>query len=284
MASLDVLERAYDAQVHAVRESIVAFGEELWRSLPDYRDRSVERMIAAIVPRVQAGQIQTAQLTNAYLAQYAAELGIKFKTPIVRTAEVTSVRGVDPAVVYSRPGSAVYAALSEGKTVTEAVNAGGLRLTQLIGGDLQMGKRNQSRATLRVSGLDTFRRVLTGRENCGLCTIASTQRYWVKDLLPIHPGCDCGVAPLPPGSEFPQVIDPDLLENAHTAVGDHLGIAADGIDRGGRSPDYRKIKISLSDDGTATVSGTSLVSVRDHGEYGPVLTWTDQKFTGPSDL
>ena len=101
-----------------------------------------------------------------------------------------------------------------------------------------------------------YRRVLTGRENCALCVVASTQRYYRGDLLPIHPGCDCGVQPLPPGLAVNQVIDEDLLEQVHQITADRLGVS----DRGGRTPDYRK-----------------LLTVSEHGEYGPTLSWAQPK-------
>lgn len=284
MADIAAIGRAYDTQVDSIRGRIEKFGTAMWESLPDYRDDSIDSLVSAIVPRVQAGQLQIAQLTNAYLVSVAREMGLPAVADAVDAQWVTGSRGVDPDVVYTRPGAAVYAALSEGKPMDVARKMGRLRLLDLIGGDLQMAKRNQSQRTLQKSGVETYRRVLSGRENCGLCSVASTQRYWVKDLLPIHPGCDCRVEPLPPGSEFPQVIEPEQLEEVHAAVARHFGLSEDEIDRGARSPDYRKITIDLADDGTASVSGTSLIAVREHGEYGPVLTWANQKFTGPDDL
>lgn len=137
------------------------------------------------------------------------------------------------------------------------VKAGGLRLHQLIGGDMELAYRNQAHKTLRAnhsSGIRAYRRVLTGRENCALCVVASTQRYWVEDLLPIHPGCDCSVQPLPPGMENQQVIDPDLLDRAHAAVEDRYGSYAPDA----RAIDYREI-----------------ILVSDHGEYGPVMGWKE---------
>ena len=59
-----------------------------------------------------------------------------------------------------------------------------------------------------------------------------------------------------------QVINAEKLEAIHDAAESDLGV----YDRGGRAPDYRKI------------------TVREHGEYGPTLTWRSDKFTGPSGL
>lgn len=277
--ALDRLADAYDTQVHQVRSLLEEYGREVWQSMPNYRDSAVDSMVRALVPRVRAGQLQTAELTRAYIAACARELGYKLNIPAVDSSFVSGSRGVPAEVVYQRPATTVYTSLAQGDTLDKAAKSGGVRLMDLIGGDLQMAKRNQSQRSMRASGVKQYRRILTGRENCALCTIAATQRYWVEDLLPIHPGCDCSTGPLPDGVDWGQVIDPHALEAAHDAVSQHLGTS----DRGGRTPDYRHVLLS-SDGGNLTVSGTRLVQVKQHGEYGPVLTWGTQHFTGPRGL
>ena len=256
--SLNSLTEAYDSQVHAIRQQITAFGQAYWDSLPHYRASAVEDMIEAITPRVTAGQLRIADLTRAYLAQCARELGWKVVLPPIDQDEIRGARGVDPRVVYRRPAVDVYTALAAGKPLPQAAAEGRLRLTQLIGGDMQLAKVHASRQSMRGYPEEGqfYRRVLTGRENCALCVVASTQRYYRGDLLPIHPGCDCGVQPLPPGLAVNQVIDEDLLEQVHQITADRLGVS----DRGGRTPDYRK-----------------LLTVSEHGEYGPTLSWAQPK-------
>lgn len=256
--SLNRLTEAYDSQVHAIRQQITAFGQAYWDSLPHYRASAVEDMIEAITPRVTAGQLRIADLTRAYLAQCARELGWKVVLPSIDQDEIRGARGVDPRVVYRRPAVDVYTALAAGKPLPQAAAEGRLRLTQLIGGDMQLAKVHASRQSMRGYPAEGqfYRRVLTGRENCALCVVASTQRYYRGDLLPIHPGCDCDVQPLPPGLAVNQVIDEDLLEQVHQITADRLGVS----DRGGRTPDYRK-----------------LLTVSEHGEYGPTLSWAQPK-------
>lgn len=256
--SLNRLSQAYDSQVHAIRQQITAFGQAYWDSLPHYRASAVEDMIEAITPRVTAGQLRIADLTRAYLAQCARELGWKVVLPPIDQDEIRGARGVDPRIVYRRPAVDVYTALAAGKPLPQAADEGRLRLTQLIGGDMQLAKVHASRQSMRGYPEEGqfYRRVLTGRENCALCVVASTQRYYRGDLLPIHPGCDCGVQPLPPGLAVNQVIDEDLLEQVHQITADRLGVS----DRGGRTPDYRK-----------------LLTVSEHGEYGPTLSWAQPK-------
>ena len=261
MPDLDALNRlteAYDSQVHSIRQQITAFGQAYWDSLPHYRASAVEDMIEAITPRVTAGQLRIADLTRAYPAQCARELGWKVVLPPIDQDEIRGARGVDPRIVYRRPAVDVYTALAAGKPLPQAAAEGRLRLTQLIGGDMQLAKVHASRQSMRGYPEEGqfYRRVLTGRENCALCVVASTQRYYRGDLLPIHPGCDCDVQPLPPGLAVNQVIDEGLLEQVHQITADRLGVS----DRGGRTPDYRK-----------------LLTVSEHGEYGPTLSWAQPK-------
>lgn len=261
MGDLDDLNRlteAYETQVHAIRQRLVRFGLAYWGAMPDYRDAAVEAMIAAIVPRVIAGQLRTAELTRAYLARCADELGWKAALPPVDADEATGARGVPAEVVYRRPAVDVYTALKNGKPLDQAVSEGATRLEQLIGGDMQLAKTHQARASMGAYPAQGsyYRRVLTGRESCGLCVVASTQRYHKADLLPIHPGCDCNVQPLPAALADSQVIDPERLEQVHAIAEERLG----ALDRGGRDPDYMR-----------------MLRVEHHGEYGPTLTWAEPK-------
>lgn len=282
---LDRIARAYQLNVEEIRDQVTAYGREVWASLPNYRDAAIDRMVSTIIPRVQAGQLQTARLTDAYLAACARELGYRLNVPALDEGDVLGGRGVAPDVVYQRPATTVYTDLSKGSDLSQAARMGGLRLVQIIGGDLEIAKRNRAHRVMRSgSTFQYYRRIPTGRETCGLCTIAATQRYKVADLMPIHPGCDCDQGPLPRDVAWDQVIDQDALDAAHSAVEAHAGSS----DRSGRTPDYRKLLLN-SEGGSLTVRDledveVEVVKVREHGEYGPVLTWAHQSFTGPTDL
>lgn len=253
----------YGAAVTRVRAAVVAFAKAAWAAQGSYRDADIDALVAMIVPRVQAGQVQVANLTAAYIAQVASlRTGATVAPAAVDAAAVTGGRGVSAEAVYRRPGMTVWRILSEGGSFSEAVTAGARRLESLVGTDVQMARVRQARASFQASGARYYRRVLNGGENCALCMLASTQRYRVADLSPVHPGCDCGIDALPDATDPGQVLDPDEVERIHERVADTFGTA----DRGGRAIDYR------------------LISVREHGEYGPTLTWRGQKFTGPADV
>ena len=253
---------AYQDRTAAIRLRVETYARNLWGSLGSWRDADIARMVAQIVPVVGGAQMQMVALTDAYLNAVAISAGLPMPTAATAAHAVTgaATRGVDPREVYRRPGVTVWTALSEGKPLGDAVDAGLARLLNLAGTDLQLAKTRTSLHRLRGDRATAgYRRVLTGNENCGMCVLASTQRYHREDLMPIHPGCDCDVAPIRGNVDPGQVIDPDRLEALHQSVADQFGTS----DRGGREIDYR------------------LIEVREHGELGPVLTWRGQHFDGP---
>ena len=248
----------------AVRQRLEQYAKASWLGLGSWRDADIARWVSLISPRVTAGQVAIANLTDQYLARILA-------ADPVGVIDVRNLRGGPTAAeVYARPAVTMRTKLSEGSTMTAALQAGALRAVDLVTTDLQLAMTHQSQVSMSRHGVQFFQRVLVGPADCALCMIASTQHYRTGNLMPIHPGCNCDVRPLPndtarftamDGSD--RVIDPDLLAKTHNMVADLLGDA----DSSGRSPDYRK-----------------LLAVREHGEIGPVLTFKHQQFTGPSAI
>lgn len=265
-----VTQASYQAAVEQVRSRLLAIVGARWAGLGSYRDADIDRLVRLVVPLVHAGQVQVANLTAAYFRQVGATAGVDVSV-------VTGGRGVPAAEVYRRPAVTTYTALSEGKSVSAAVQLGGDRLASLVMTDLQIAKVRQAQRSLDSAGVTAFRRVLTGRENCALCVIASTQRYHRGDLMPIHPGCDCGVDTLPKGwNPRVQVIDQDLLDLTHDTVAMKLGRSElSARDLGLGKTDARGNHVS---------DYTDLIITREHGEYGPTLAWRDHHFTSESQI
>jgi len=249
------LDAAYVAQVSTIRERVVSFTQAVFAS-GQHRDADLERFVSTVVPVVLASRRQVSALTDAYLAVVLSEtLGVKVapRGPV----DTDSLRGVDASEVYARPFVEVRTKLAEGLPYDRAISAGASRLTDIALSDMQLAKTHTARRSLDVDGVRGYKRTLTGRANCALCYLASTQFYSKADLLPIHPGCNCGVSPIASGDSARMSED---LAATHEAVEARLGVS----DSGGRAPDYRK-----------------QIIVREHGELGPVLTVKDQHFTGP---
>jgi hypothetical protein len=247
--------------VLSIRARVLAYAEFLWTNSPSLRDADVDRLVARIVPVVRSGQLQVAQLTDAYIGQMSLAAGISFTAGVDRA--LVNYRGVPSEVVYKRPAVTAYTKLAEGSTFAVAKKAGFERLSSIVGTDIQQTRNRQAQQSMGRSGFRFFRRELSGSENCALCSIASTQRYTRGDLMPIHPGCDCGVVGINSRRDPGQIIDGERLETVHASVERFVGQS----DRGGRATDYRKLVVS-----------------REHGELGPTLSWLDDNFTGPNDL
>lgn len=261
--TLAALDSRYAAVATALRERLLAFVTAAFEALGSYRDADADQFVERILPVVLGTQQQMATLTDGYLAQVVADLlGVAPVPAGVRLAQ--DLRGVPPDEVYRRPFVQVWTALSNGKDLTDAVSQGSNRLANITSTDMQLARTHATRQALADRPqFRFFRRTLRGTFNCALCVIASTQRYSKERLMPIHPGCDCGVRPIPGDRDPGQVIDEGLLRAAHDAVAKGTGTS----DRGGRTPDYRAVIIT-----------------RDHGELGPLIAVRRHDFTGPADV
>jgi hypothetical protein len=243
-----------------VRKRVTTFAVNQYKGLGSWRDADIDRFVARVVPTVEAGQVKTAQLTQSYLAAMARVAG--FKPPTVPKTDYNALRGVALDEVYRRPAVATYTALSQGQSLTDAIEMGATRVDQLVAMDMQMA--NVRSAFDFVSSDDNivgWQRVLSPGENCALCAIASTQRYTTQDLMPIHDRCGCDVSPIYGSRDPGQVINTERLDEIQGLLQEQ-GIE---YERGGFKTD-RSIRVDM------------------HGEYGPVLSWQGQNFTGPQDI
>lgn len=103
-----------------------------------------------------------------------------------------------------------------------------------------------------------YARVLSGVENCALCRVASTQLYHSGDLMPIHPGCDCGVELVPESDRARWKAEKRAeLEDLQDQM-DEAGLNS--------SSDQKDL--------------SQLIVTEQHGEYGPTLAWRQHEFTG----
>lgn len=189
------LDAAYVAQVSAVRTGVEGFAQSRFAA-GEYRDADLERFVSRVVPVALAGRKQVSALTDAYLSRV---LTTTLRRPVRPRGPIDTdgLRGVDPNEVYARPYVTVRTKLSAGLPFDAAVSAGASRLTDIVLADMQLAKTTTAQSVFsQTEGVTGYRRVLSGGKNCGLCATAATQRYHTDDLMPIHPGCNCGVEPL----------------------------------------------------------------------------------------
>lgn len=261
----------YQSLSDRIRRRVVGYVTRRWRGMGAWRDADIRQFVADIVPAVAAGQMQLSQLTDSYLDSMARLFGIP--PPDAATLKDTALRGVDPDEEYRRAAVTMRTALSEGKPLSEAVRFGEARLASLVATDLQLARTHTARNKLAdAHGIVGYRRTLTGTENCALCALASTQRYRKSDLMPIHPGCDCGVAPIAGDRDPGLVINEELYEQTMRVL-EESG-TQDTHAWSGKQ--YRTWK--------ADRDVSRIITVRQHGEYGPTLTWRHHEFTSAADI
>jgi hypothetical protein len=216
----------------------------------------------------ESAQYQTALATQTYLARHAAAAqGTKIVPVGLPPSAVTTqaLRGVAGATVWARPVSELRIALFEGKTLPVARELAALRTVATLATNTQLAHVISSVRYLKERGdrdkIVGYRRVPRGGKSCALCLLASTQRYHRGDLMPIHDHCHCVVEPIYGDRDPGQVIAPAQLKAVHAQV--------------------------EAATGSADLSGghyRDAVLVHLHGEIGPVLTYREHSFTGPSDL
>lgn len=259
---LDAYNRVSSRLVRGAGERLAAG----FVSLGSWRDEDYNKFLPLALSTMTGAKLQAARLQVAFYGEIAKLNGQSFTAPEIVPASYTTAalrNGATDADVYRRPFIDLYTNLSNGKSVSESIQAGANRISSIASTDVQLARRNAGFSARggnrRIVG---YARTLTGQENCALCFVASTQRYTRGELMPIHPGCDCGEMPIYGNTDPGQVIDEVRLGATHDAVESRFGIS----DPGARAPDYSKIMI------------------REHGELGPMLTVADQNFTGPKDL
>lgn len=268
-------QQVVEAQQAQLRQQLVTALLALWAGVAasaDFSPAAAAKFVAALLPISLGAQRSIAALAVAQFNQVARPPTLIGVNPATVTGQ--ALRGVDPTQVYARPFAEVKWRLSQGKTLGEALDAGRRRAETIALTDLELAWTHTSRQATRQYNSSPrpgrqgrivgYRRVLSSSPtHCALCVLASTQRYHVEQLMPIHPNCTCTV-----GYVFEDdfragehVIDPELAQQVHNVVRRDLGDRY--VDAGGRLGDahYRDI-----------------IVVNDHGELGPVLGVRGQHF------
>lgn len=268
----------YQAAVAQVRARVLAYVERAWRGLGRYDRGDIERFVELILPQIAGGQVTTASLTDAYLAQLERTvLGSAARTVGVDAASVLTeaLRGVPAAEVYQRAGVTVWRSLADGVPYERAVERGLERALSMASTDLQLAKTHTARAVMAPNEkIARYRRSLTGGRSCGLCVVSATKVYRKQDLQPIHPGCDCGVLPIFFDRDPGLVVDPDLLDGVQARIEERFGAFNSGA---------REIP-GVSKPNGKPLQYRDVLITHEHGELGPILGVRGQQFTGPNDI
>lgn len=206
----------FSTQNGIVRQRVLDFVSRQWGGLTSWRDADIQRFVDLVVPVVEAGQLQVAALTDAYLAGVETMVRGAGVAPLGVASEVVNdlaIRGVATADVYARTGPTVWTALANGADLAAATQAALDRVLVTAQADLQLAHTHAARDILtRKPQVVGHRRVLTGAKSCRLCVTASTQRYTKAELAPIHGRCDCKVLPIYGDADPGRTINAELLD------------------------------------------------------------------------
>jgi len=257
--------RAYQTQYLELRSRAATSVSALWGTYGGFDDLNIVSFAPAAAEAVQAAQAATVNLIDGYFDALAREAGFPDLANAPRldpTRHIgASVRnGADPLDVYSRPAITGRSAMARGDSWEEAMGKAERRAVTTAETDVALANRSAAQEAMQNRGVRFYRRTLTGR-SCVFCATASTQRYKTGELMPLHPRCDCGVAPIFGDKDPGQVLNKDLL---------------DEIKRG-NVPNYWNQKgfVEETDQGfifeiggKRTILRTNTVT---HGELGPTL-------------
>lgn len=280
-----------------------------WVSLGSYDEADIETFLARALPLIRAGELASISVLQSFLGQ---SLG-RPVAAIDPTDVVDGLRnGATPDEVYRRPFVETWTALKDGTKWEQAVQLGLERALTAATTDMQLAQTHGARAFGGAdSGIFGYQRVANSGA-CDLCLVASTQRYFTDTLMPIHPYCNCGVAPLtePTGQIINRGRYEDLKSggriDALTKQRQAGGFEKRAASNQSRADRWRREAAEATDPDTAeryalraqqwqrradeqaaTANGLREsaranrgveVRVRDHGELGPVLTNADHSF------
>lgn len=198
VATVEQLADANMAQVRRVTDFTLAAVREAWWRLGDWHNPAP--FIEAVLPLLEGAQIQTASLTDAYLSSLLTEaMGGSFIAPVGLDPQmVTDLRqNTTMADAYARPFHTLWYEQKKGTDFAQALRLGLERAEHMITLDIQMARTHASALILQqADGIQRYQRVLSGSENCDICSVAAKHVYKVSSLMPIHTKCDCTVAPV----------------------------------------------------------------------------------------
>lgn len=297
IARLARIQQGHHAKLLSIRRLAGELIGEAWDAYGGIDDRAFARFPAAAATITDAARTATATAAAGYMRANDLALGVRSTVPKISTPVPRG--GLSSERLYQRAVEQARRSISRGSSYPDAMNAGHARAVGAARTDVILANREaMTEGGQTRPWVVGYRRILTG-VSCALCAAASTQRYKVARLQPIHPHCDCDIGEIF-GTEDPgAVINRRLLDDIQ-AAGRETGteqywrgpymVDEDGVIR------YRVTNYVLDDDGrrVLTPNGSPrryytpgdrvLPEVVQHGELGELLTDRRHVFTAADDL
>lgn len=271
---LAALHSAFNAENLRLRRRLEADLTGMWERLGSYDRADIDRYAQRAAVRVTAAQRRMGNLTEVYLTRREAlARGVNLRPVPVPASLLTdeAIRGVPAVDVYRRTGPTVWTALGNRTPFEQAVILGAQRAVAMAVTDVQLAHTHTARWSGERRGVAGYRRDIESQNPCGLCIVASTQRYRRGDLMPIHGGCWCSVSEIYGDADPGQVIEPERLANVHELLDERFGARSEG------AREFTEV-------GDRIISYRDVLVTHQHGELGPVLGVRGHDFTSAADL
>jgi len=272
-AEAAVWVEAFSQASESLQENTAGTVRSAWLSFDGWYDPILVAALAAEMADLStAAQQTTAGLSAQYAAEAAAAvLGIP-AAPLPRNLW-TPVRGGAPIrLVHSRPAEVFKRAIATGASHQDALERAGARGVGLALSDLSLEDRAVQQEVLKRLGVEQFRRVirpeLSKTGSCGLCIAAASRIYNTGDLMPLHPpSCNCIVLPIVGDVDPGFDLNEEDLAKLYDAAGSNKAV------------DLRRTGFTSLDE-----LRSAPYAVHEHGELGPLIARTGDKFRGPNKV
>ena len=218
MAEIRSLVEADSAVTKSLLAALVRLLLGVWSRVDPYSPEQVEVAAMKSADLVLRATRQARLATRAYNKRVLEWLGEEAPEPDRDDLDDYPRFDVTPEQVWERPAEAYRYARSQGKSPEQAREALEKKVESLARDDVALAKRDQAAREMgRAERVTGYRRVihpeLSTSGTCGLCVAAATRIYSKADLMPIHPGCNCTVAPITASADPGlQLNDADLAE------------------------------------------------------------------------
>ena len=118
------------------------------------------------------------------------------------------------AHTWSVPFFKMWGALGAGAEFADALADARSSIERTAQTDLSIAQAaTMSRLAARVPAVQGYRRVLAG-DGCEFCVEASEETYGSDDLMPLHAGCQCSVAPIVDDEDPGETLNHEETEGA----------------------------------------------------------------------
>ncbi len=257
---LQQLSDRHVQQRDGILEKLLALIFGLWTDFDAWDDRDVVNgMVARSAKLALDAAAKNRRAQRVYLTTVLDDMGVSTRD-IPPPLEAYPRSGVTPIEVYRRPVDDFIFRRRNGSTLAESEEAFQQRMRAIAEADMRAAERDEAEDIFRaVPPVLFYRRIIHPEMSesgvCGLCVVASQNRYGSRDLLPLHGGCKCDVAPVTEGNDPGLALNKDDLRRIYAAAS-ASGQLGDGVRRFGTMADeLREVR----------------VVVREHGELGPIL-------------